>query len=196
MIKRLSVLVALALCVTIGGVYATWTYTQSTDVMDESVNISLNLGNVTAIGTYGTYEVDQSGLTLTIEPKAGTTHTTSLNIAGELVIKFTPNAYAPEPVKENAVASTYVFSLANVNWQYEGQNIVTLPHAESHNIVWVKQGDGSFKYTLDANAIAGHIDLTEFTLDTKVKYDAYNAVLGQGSVVVTVSDGVNAGASN
>ncbi len=188
--KKLSLLIVLCMLLTIGGVYATWTYTQSTDIADESVNMSLNLTNVTFVGTYGTYEIDQSGVSMTIDPKAGTTHTTSLNITGDLVIKFTPNAFAPEEVKTGAVASTYAFSLANTNWQYNGQNIVTLNHAGTHDIAWVSEADGTFTYTLSASDLAAHINLTEFVLDTKVDYDNYNAVLGQGSIVLTVSDGV------
>lgn len=175
---------------TIGGVYATWTYTQSTDVADESVNMALNLTNVTFVGTYGTYEIDQSGLSMTIDPKAGTTHTTALYINGSLVIKFTPNEYAPEEVKEDAVASTYTLSLANTNWQYNSQNIVDLYNTSDNKITWTQQGDGTFTHTLTADDLADHISLTEFTLDTKADYDAYSTVLGQGSIVITVSDGI------
>ena len=187
--RKLSLLIALCMLLTIGGVYATWTYTQSTDVMDESINMSMNLTNVTSVGTYGTYEIDQTGLSLTIDPKLGTTHTTALFITGDLVIKFTPNAYAPVEVKENGVASTFAFSLANANWQYEGRDIITFKHTGNHNITWTKQSDGSFICTISADALAGHLILTEFTLDTKSDYDAYNIVLGQGTIVFTVSDG-------
>ena len=44
--KKISVLIMLILCVTIGGVYATWTYTQATDVADEAVNMNMNLTDV------------------------------------------------------------------------------------------------------------------------------------------------------
>lgn len=187
--KILSLLIAFAMLVTVGGVYATWTYTQATDVADEAINMSLNLSKVTYTGTYGTYEIDQSGLTLIIDPKEGTTHTTALYITGDLVINFTPNTYAPTNIKENGVASTYAFSLPNTNWKYESTNVVTLNHAGNHDVSWEKQSDGTFTFTISAQELAEHISLTEFTLDTKVDYDAYNAVLGQGSVVVSVSDG-------
>ena len=187
--RKLSLLIALCMLLTIGGVYATWTYTQSTDVMDESINMSMNLTNVTSVGTYGTYEIDQTGLSLTIDPKPGTAHTTALFITGDLVIKFTPNTYAPVEVKENGVASTFAFSLANANWQYEGQDIITLNHTGNHAITWAKQSDGSFICTISADDLADHLILTEFILDTKLDYNAYNTVLGQGTIVFTVSDG-------
>ena len=41
--KKLGLLMAMALTVTVGGVYATWTYAKGTDVADETVNMTLNL---------------------------------------------------------------------------------------------------------------------------------------------------------
>ncbi len=188
--KKLGLLIAMILCVTIGGVYATWTYTQNTDVADESVNKSLNLTGVEYVGSYGTYDVNVDGLTLKIDPKPGTTHTTSLVADGEIVITFTPNSVAPQAVKDGAVASTYQFTLSNANWLYEGKNVVELKHTGTHDITWTKQGDGTFVYVLSASAVAEHITLTEFNLDTKAKYDAYNTILGAGAIRLTVSDGI------
>lgn len=190
--KKLSLLIALCMLLTIGGVYATWTYTQNTDVADEAVNMNLNLTDVAYSGSYGTYKVDVSGLNLSIDPKAGTTHTTALYATGNIIVTFTPNSVAPVDIKENGVKTTYAFSLANPNWQYEGKDIVTVNHAEKHNVIWQDNGDGTFSFTISADEFMEHVALTEFELDTKVKYDAYNAVLGTGSIVITVSDGVSA----
>ncbi len=189
--KILSLLIAFAMLVTVGGVYATWTYTQATDVADEAVNMSLNLSTVTYVGTYGTYEIDQSGVTMTIDPKEGTTHTTALYITGDLVVKFTPNTYAPTEIKENGVDSTYTFSLANTSWKYENTNIVSLNNATG-DVSWTKEADGTFTKTFSATELSSIINLTEFTLDTKNDYDAYNTVLGQGSIVISISDGQTA----
>lgn len=188
--KKLSLLIAMILCVTIGGVYATWTYTQNTDVADESVNKSLNLTGVEYVGSYGTYDVNVDGLTLKIDPKAGTTHTTSLIADGQIIITFTPNSVAPQTVKDSAVASTYQFTLSNSNWLYEGENVVELKHTGTHDISWTKQDNGTFVFIISAASVVDHIALTEFNLDTKAKYDAYNTVLGSGAIVLTVSDGI------
>lgn len=198
--KKLGLLMAMALTVTVGGVYATWTYAKGTDVADETVNMTLNLTDVAYIGSNGTYKVNTDGLKLKIDPKTGTAHTTALYVEGEIVITFTPNMHAPEDVKENAVASTFQFGLTNSNWTFDDDTtdavaakaIVTLKHAEKHDITWTKGADGVFSYTIDADAIAEHINLTEFVLDTKVKYDAFNTALGQGQISITVSDGQTA----
>ena len=190
--KKLSLLIALCMLLTIGGVYATWTYTQNTDVADEAVNMNMNLTDVAYSGSYGTYKVDVTGLSLAIDPKAGTTHTTALYATGNIIVTFTPNSVAPADVKENGVKTTYAFSLANPNWKYEDKDIVTINHTEKHDVVWQDNGDGTFSFTISADEFMEHVALTEFELDTKVKYDAYNAVLGTGSIVITVSDGVSA----
>ena len=191
--RKLSLLIALCTLLTVGGVYATWTYTQNTDVADEAVNMNLNLTDVAYSGSYGTYKVDTTGFSMLIDPAVGTTHDTALFMEGQIVITFTPNSIAPVEVKEGGVPSTYQFSLANPNWKYLDQDVVTINHAELHDIVWTPNGDGTFSFTLTAEDIKDHFALTAFTLDTKTDYDAYNAVLGTGSIVITVSDGIVAG---
>ena len=189
--KKISLIMLLALCITIGGVYATWVYSQSDDVADITGATAVTMTEATFTGTYGTYNVDTNGLTMVVDPKEGTTHTTALKIDGALVIKFTPNTYAPADVKTGGVPSTFAFSLSNANWQYDGQNIMTVD-TEKHNIVWAPDGSGAFTYTIPAADLANYISLTEFTLDTKAEYDAYDLVLTNGQIVVSVSDGKNA----
>ena len=201
--KKLSTLIALMLVITIGGVYATWTYTQTTDVADEAVNMAMNLTDVVYAGSYGTYKVDLSNLKLTIDPKQGTTHTTSLVIEGGITVIFTPATHAPVDIKENGVDSTFTFSLSNNNWEFDddttdevaAKNVVTLAHTGKHDIVWTKASDNTFTYTLDATVLKQHISLSEFVLDTKVKYDAYNTALANGQIIFTVSDGDTTGAN-
>ena len=195
--RKLSLLIALCTLLTIGGVYATWTYTQNTDVADEAVNMSLNLTDVAYSGSYGTYKVDTSNLKLTIDPKAGSTHVTSLVATGEIVITFTPNSVAPEEVKESGVPSTFAFSLTNPDWKYddgEGERaVVTLAHSGAEDINWGEpNGEGVFTFTISAAEFVEHVHLGEFLLDTKLEYDAFTTVLGQGQIAITVSDGVTA----
>ena len=189
--KRLSILIALVLCVTIGGVYATWVYSQSDDVADITGAKAITMTEATFTGTYGTYHVETSGLSLTVDPKEGTTHTTALKISGNLVVTFTPNTYAPVEVKENGVPSTFAFSLSNADWKYDGTNLITVDTA-LHNITWTPDGNGAFTYTISAAQLGNYITLTEYTLDTKVEYDAYDAALTNGQIIISISDGKNA----
>ena len=198
--KKLGLLMAMVTAVTVGGVYATWTYAKEQDVADETVNLGLNLTSPEFNGSYGTFHVDTTGLSMKIDPKPGTTHTTALLIEGSIVITFTPNAVATEEIKENGVAATFQFSLTNPNWVYDPDGdlgeasaapIVTLAHSGAEAIDWGEPDEnGVFTFTIPAAEIATHISLTEFVLDTKADYDAYNTVLGQGQIALTVSDGI------
>lgn len=189
--KKISLLIALVLCLTISGVYATWVYSQSDDVADITGAKAITMTEATFTGTYGTYSVDSSNLTMVVDPKEGTAHTTSLVIEGDLVIRFTPNTYAPDEVKTKGVASTFAFSLSNAAWNYDNTPIMTVDTAK-HDITWVPANDGTFTYTISAQNLANYVTLTEFTLDTKVDYDAYDRVLTNGQLVITISDGKNA----
>ncbi len=199
--KKLSLLIAMILCVTIGGVYATWTYTQNTDVADEAIHTTVNLTDVAYSGSYGTYKVDTSTLKLKVDPKENTQHTTALYIEGKIVITFTPNSVAPENVKNNAVPSTFQFSLTNNHWTFDDDTtstgdekpIITLRHTDKEDIKWSSTNEGVFEFVITAEELENHITLTEFVLDTKLKYDAFNTALGNGQITITVSDGVAAG---
>lgn len=200
--KKISILIALMLCITIGGVYATWTYTQTTDVADESVGAAMNLTGVAYAGSYGTYEIDKSTLALTIDPKNGTSHTTALQVAGEIVVTFTPSNVAPVEIKESGVPTTFSFTLSNDAWTFDdthgegSKNVIALRHSGSHDVVWQPQDDGTFTFTLSAADIAEHLDLTEFVLDTKTLYDDYTVALRGGQIVFGVTDGSTAGAAS
>ena len=89
------------------------------------------------------------------------------------------------------ISSTFAFSLSNADWKYDGTNLITVDTA-LHNITWTSDGNGAFTYTISAAQLANYITLTEYTLDTKVDYDAYDAALTNGQIIISISDGKNA----
>ena len=186
--KKFGLLILLALLISIGGVYATWVYSQSDDVADITNARAITMTEATFEGNYGTYSTDASALSLKVDPKEGTSHVTSLKIEGYIVIKFTPATHAPEEVKKNGVATTYQFNVSNANWLYNGQSIIAVDSTVK-NVTWTLGEDGVFTYIVTADELAGILTLTEFTLDTKTDYDAYDALLTTGQITLTVSDG-------
>lgn len=192
--KRFGLLITLALAITIGGVYATWVYSQTNDVADITGAKAIQLTGATFEGSYGTYNIDVSGVSLTVDPKPGTAHTTSLLVDGDVKITFTPSTYSPVEVKNNGVETKYYFTLSNSNWTYDDgageKSIIAINHPdEKHDITWTKEDNGTFTYTISAADLLDHLTLTEFSLDTKTDYDAYDAVLPLGQVVIHVTDG-------
>jgi len=193
--KKFSLLIALALLLTVSGVYATWVYSQSDDVADITGAKAITMTEATFTGTYGTFAVNTQNLSMVVDPKGDTgaaAHTTSLVITGDLVITFTPNAHAPSTVKQNGVAATFQFGLSNDNWKYETEDIMTVDTTK-YDIDWGTPGaNGVFTFTISAAELANYITLTEFVLDTKADYDAYDGILTNGQVTIAISDGKNA----
>lgn len=189
--KKIGILIALALCLTISGVYATWVYSNSDDVTDITAAKAITMTDATFEGTYGTYHINADSLIMKIDPKAGTTHTTSLQVTGEIIITFTPATYAPADVKTGGVPTTYQFGLSNDTWTYDSQSIMSVDTVKK-DVVWTSAGDGTLTCTINAATIANALTLTEFVLDTKAEYDAYDRALTNGQITLAVSDGKNA----
>jgi hypothetical protein len=127
-----------------------------------------------------------------------------LVITGSITITFKPNPDAPNAVKDYGIDSTFQFEVTS-GWTFtDGSKtdvIVSLNHPGQHDILptnevagaeqvkWVKDGD-NFVLTLTAEDLAKHINLTEFELDTKTLYDAYDLALEGGQIALVVSDGI------
>ena len=193
--RKFSLLIALALLITVGSVYATWTYIDKTDVADITEGKAVNLTGATFVGTYGTYTVDVTGLVLQIDPKEENSHITSLIGSGQVVITFTPSIHAPTEIKTNAVASTFQIKLSNDNWTFDdgsgSKNIFVLTHQGTETISWSEpDSNGVFTFTLTAaDLLDEHLSMNEFTLDSKSDYERFTTALTNGQITFTVSDG-------
>ncbi|MBQ2718586.1 MAG: hypothetical protein IJF73_00800 [Clostridia bacterium] len=210
--KKLSVLIALLLCVTIGGVYATWTYAGTDDIADVFAESKVTIADATLTGANGVYTVT-SNLVLTVD-QANEDHEALLKFASNdgnpihLTITFKPANNAPKTVKENAVPTRYYFGTtttmaykmdAEGNYSAEGtaKDIFTFDPAYvapfAANVTWtpgVDEDDAPiFTYTLNEDALKTMITLNgDFVLDTKAEHDAFRDALS-GNIVVRVTDG-------
>ncbi len=206
--KRLSVLVALLLCVTIGGVYATWSYAGTNDIADAYAEAKVTIADVELTGANGVYKVE-SNLVLTVD-QANNDHEAMLvfgsNNGEEIYLKitFTPAANAPQTIKDNAVPSELYFGTTtdmkysiDTEGNYDPNGTPTDIFKFSNvsdgvlqeNIDWVAQDDGTFTYTLDETALKAAISLSRtFVLDLKSEHDAFGAALA-GNIVARVTDG-------
>lgn len=191
LVKRLSLLIAICICVTVGGVYATWIYTQQNDVADQHQHLSVALTESTFDGNYGTYHLDYTGLTISIDQKEVGDHTAVLKITGQITVTFTPGMNAPETVKEHGIATTVAFgtSIEQETWKYGETQIFTVDTTEK-DVDWTAQADGTFTYVITAEEVAEIIQLGDITLDTQAKYNAFNTELAKGKIGITVSDGI------
>jgi hypothetical protein len=125
--KKLGLMLGLAACVTVGGVYATWSFSGN-DVVDATKDILIGITGATTTEAEGKYDIDASNIKLIIDQAAINSHKAVLifadakNSAGDVVtpladdataitVKFTPSANAPQTVKKSAVPTWYSFNV-------------------------------------------------------------------------------------
>lgn len=199
--KKLSILIALMLCITIGGVYATWSYAGTNDIADQLVETKVTIANIEYKEANGTYTIE-SNLVLTVD-QANQQHEAKLvygsNNSDDPYIKvtFTAADYASPEIKENAVLSELYFS-TTTTMQYENKDgqlvdIFWLSNTGNSQLdntfTWTPEGNGKFSYTLDKAAIETCIKLNgTFVLGTKSEHDAFREALN-GNIVARVTDG-------
>ena len=206
--KKLSILIALLLCVTITGVYAVWTYAGTEDIADAFAEAKVTIADVELAGANGTYKIE-SNLVLTVE-QANSDHEAKLVFGSNnsqpifLKVTFTPATNAPQTIKDNAVPSELYFTTttameykmdANGNYSATGTPtpIFTFSNpgdGELNNIfTWNAESDGTFTYTLNEADLVSMISLSQtFVLDTKAEHDAFRIAL-TGNIVARVTDG-------
>lgn len=184
--KKLSVLVALLLCVTVGGVYAAWAYTGST-VSTVDRTLSHGMTTATTDGDVGLFRIVENTVDIAIDQTAPGDYTARLVITGSVKVSFTPNLGAPDTVKNNAVnaVATLYTKNADAN-KYNGTAIYVSPENSKVALQWEKQSNGSFEATITASQIDSLLDLGgAFVLDTHAEYLAFHAL--EENITLTLS---------
>lgn len=206
--KKLSLLVALMLCITIGGVYATWSYAGTNDIADAYAEAKVTITDAVLAGANGTYTIE-SNLMLSVD-QANEDHEAELVFASNdsnpifLKVTFAPSDFASQEIKNNAVPSELYFGTTidmkytvdgDGNYDANGtaKEIFTFTNKSNsifeENITWTPEADGTFTYTMDEAALKAQIQLSEtFVLDTKAEHDAFRAALA-GNIIARVTDG-------
>ena len=122
--KKLGALIGLATCVTIGGVYATWSYAGTNDIADVSTNIQFSIPAATLAGANGTYTVE-SNVSITIDEETPNSYKTALyytNTATKataaddevaLTVTFTPAAVADYTIRAEGITSYFHFAMGD-----------------------------------------------------------------------------------
>ena len=206
--KKLSLLIALCMLLTIGGVYATWSYVGSTDIIDAFAESKVTIADAVIEGTYGIYKID-SNLVLTVD-QANDNHEAELVFGSNndqpvyLTVTFTPSVNAPKAIKDNAIESELYFGVTTpMQYKIDGEgnyadngtpvDIFKFKNPGNEKLdnifTWTKNDDGTFTYTLNADALKEQISLSQtFVLDIKAEHDAFRSALA-GNIVARVTDG-------
>ena len=214
--KKLSILMVLLLCLTVGGVYATWSYAGTNDIADAYAEAKATIADAELTGANGTYKIE-SNLILTVDQK-NEDHEAELKFSSNdgkpihLTVTFTPASNAPQAIKDKAVSSELYFGTstemtypmdeygnysatgtATDIFKFGDNNMYASNGKFEENITWTKGDDGSFTYTLDEATLKNMIQLNKnFVLDTKAEHDAFHGCIS-GNITARVTDGVVTG---
>lgn len=136
--KKIGLWMAALTAVTVGGVYASFYYSQDVGGINEDKNRSIQITGTANSGAAGTYAIDTTTLNVQIDSaeqykKDGViladiysgfstmdNHTALLNITGFITITFIPNQNAEQDVQNNGLQTEVSFSVNGgvADWKY------------------------------------------------------------------------------
>lgn len=178
--KKLSILVALILCVTIGGVYATWNYAQGgaekvVKYFDDSTVITSSVTD----SAKGVIDVNTSELSIVIDD-ANNDFYGEMSITGKVTITFTPNDGADGSVASEGIALQYSLG-TTTDYKFNGTDIFTVDST-------VQNLEKNKTFEIDAEKLKELIRLNSLYLPTADDYDAFKEALHRGGISITVSE--------
>ena len=186
--RRLSILVMLIVCVTIGGVYAAWTYTGTT-VSAADKTLSHGLTTATTAGDVGIFEIVDNNVDISIDQTAAGNYEAKLSITGQISVHFTPyqNAGVDEDILENGVDAVAKIYLKNAETNlFEGKPIY-IASPDGIELEWTPEGD-TFHATITAEQIASLITISDdIVLDTYAKYQEFHGLEENITITLQVS---------
>lgn len=206
---KMALIATLCTAVTIGGVYATWTFAQNNAASaNTTVNVAMTGVNAsTEKGTLSVMVMGANGFTLAVDD-SNNDHYADIKKEGVVTVTFTPAASAPDDVKNNGIDVQCVISYAPyaggpatlAEWTYSETQIFDIENDAEDPIMLSKSAavrnleTGVCTWTIDASDVG--IDLTDafantttgVKIDTKGKYDALNEELAKGHFVLTVNE--------
>lgn len=183
--KKLTILVALILCVTIGGVYATWTYAGA-EVTSSHKHMSVNiasLGNATPLG-----EIVNVLNSMDVLLDDGGSYVVKAVFSGKMGFVFMPGPGAPQTVRDNGIELEFDVS-QDTPYQYNGSDIFSIVKSEKTSLGKGTKITDANKTTLCAgvdlssyngvNYVGGfYVEVNAAKIDTAVAIDDYVDING------------------
>lgn len=180
--KKLGLIIALALVVTIGGVYATFNYAQGTATQD-----SQEIGH-TISGMVGTTEKGTITITSTFMINVDDTTNslkTGYTTSGETKVKFTAATGADADVRDNGIKLKLTINITGTN-AYNGTAIYVLKSAYTDGGVLLNDG-AKVNGEITVN-LADYIEVSEISLPTAAEYTAYKTAFDATKIEFVVSE--------
>ena len=203
--KKFTILVALILCVTIGGVYATWTY-QGGEVSPLHHHFNVYMGQVDNDEAKGILKTVTNALSIRLDD-ANKDYVAEAFVHGYIEFVFTPKTNATEDVRNNGINLNYTLEQTNPAIQYEVDDVATnvftitggtgdlgkgvLITAENYQTLSNHGSDllayvGSFYYCIEATTINSMIT-TDISLSTYDDYKRMENILNTTTAKIGIS---------
>ena len=202
--KKISLLIALCMLLTVGGVYATWIYSgTSLDVQTESFISAL--GGLQHEGSSGLYSFTNNTLKFAVEPdnQQDKNATIVWDETTSITVVFTPHGDISTQGLATALNATFTI-ISNTLGTYNGADIYSINPDFAIVVTpdnWTGYGaqnaDGvyeSYTYTITATALkeANPISIADISLPTEDDYNDFNAANGNVKFKIQVSPQVTA----
>ena len=197
--KKLSIIIVLALCLTITGAYATWTF--ATDAVDESGATVSNVGIGMVIeseGSMGTLTASFADYAYRVVPNSNNEPTLANgNEDAKFIVTFVAEANAEDSVKTDGVTAFVDLSVstaftsgsyANVLTANDTHGITIAAGTWSSRTVDNETGKVTFTYEISSATIMSWMKVANTTALTNVNdATAYKAAVEAGRFEITVS---------
>ena len=147
--KKLSTLIAIILIATIGGVYASWNYANSSTGFGIHDEKAILLTEAVQEGAAGAYTLTHNIDTISIEPETQenkkaemvATYTAGASTPS-ITLTFTPKSNASKEIKTNGVKSYVYFGMAQ-DLQWQGNSVFGFTYGKTSPITIDIMGSGA-----------------------------------------------------
>ena len=178
--KKLSLLIALCMLLTIGGVYATWVYSGS-QIDPQTEPFVSKMGTLDHEGNAGLYTFSDNSIDFSVEPDDQATKITTIVWGtGTITLTFTAKGDISDENLTKALNATLTVEQASATLgTYNSSTIYTV---NAFSIVldssdWTDVGGGVYTYTINASDLNGSISIGSFHLPTEDEYTDFKAAI-------------------
>ena len=193
--RSLSILLALAICITIGGVYAAWLYAETPLTAVHGHIGSFGIADASINNSKGTIAVSAAGAHLSIDQTAPNDYTANLVADGTITVTFTPtqvfadsNQGLDEIVMKYKLVTTNTapldFVIIDSTTLFD-----TFDTTTKTDITLTKDGSGNYVGTLDASVLLNLIEINDFKLETYERHQTASGKMGLfGNIGIEISE--------
>ena len=200
--KRLSTIIALALVIVIGGVYAAWTYAQGTTASNE-ITREINMAQVNTGSSKGTISATPANnFAFLVDDVGESDFVAVLTGVGDLQLAFTPAAGSDENLATQGISMIATIEVVHIGSTAPTYTGVDKSNADITVVPLKAKTDGANVVTISGNGVDGTTKITaaeivnalifcegkEVKLPDKSANDAFHNVLKNYTIKITVTE--------